>query len=406
MKNFLWLWLAVSLPALADTPPWQFTDASTVVTQAPSQTFYHLESAGRKNIAANAERAVVIWEDNRSGQPQIYVAPKMHGQTEFAATIAVSVGKAAYEPVIATLSADRFLFAWEQDGEIWVRSMNGSALGPPKRLAGAASQVSLAASGERIVAVWAQTLDGQPKIMAASLRVDAEGVVHSAPSRAVDRTAGKAEQAYPSVALSGASTVVAWEDRRHGHTVIYSAFAAADLAFGAARRLNEQPPTRSAVFGRGSGVARVALASLGEKKIAAVWLDKRDFTGGYDTYLAISENGGRQFGANQKVQDDFGEGISQWHAALAADVAGRLAVVWHDERDGSGDLWLSWPIQAGFSADLAVPGPAGPRRHRSHPSIALDPQGDLHLAWIERQTETHAQSLRYTHARRAERPGR
>ncbi len=129
--------------------------------------------------------------------------------------------------------------------------------------------------------------------------------------------------------------------------------------------------------------------------MAAAWLDKRELAVGYDVYAAFSADGGAHFGRNEKVQDEFGNHISQWHASLAADAAGRAVVVWDDDRDGSADVWLSWRTGDGWSEDLAVPGASGPAI-QSEPVIALDGNGDLHLAWLERTDPLAPTRLRYT----------
>ena len=66
------------------------------------------------------------------------------------------------------------------------------------------------------------------------------------------------------------------------------------------------------------------LAACGNACLIAGWLEKRDFLAGYDVYAAFSLDGGRRFGRNIKVQDSFGDNVSQWHAAIAANAAGRV----------------------------------------------------------------------------------
>ena len=157
-------------------------------------------------------------------------------------------------------------------------------------------------------------------------------------------------------------------------------------------------------FGRGTGSARVALAAAGNKRIMAVWSDKRDFLSGYDVYGAWSDDGGKTFGKNQKVQDSFGDSIAQWHPAVAANDAGLVAVAWDDDRDGTSDIWLSWPTESGWADNVAITGASGPGT-QNNPAIALDNAGNLHVAWIAKEDANGATQIFYALGHRVGKPG-
>lgn len=189
----------------------------------------------------------------------------------------------------------------------------------------------------------------------------------------MDTQPATADQLYPSVAVTDAGAVVVWEDRRNGHTVLYYSHTGDNRRFSAPKRLNERGPSRSGgAYGKGTGVARVALATHGKNAVTAVWLDKRDFEGGYDVYGAVSRDGGRSFGKNQKLQDQFGDIYGQWHAAIAGHASGLRAAVWDDDRDDTSDLWLAWPTADGGAntwrcRSRAVPANRPNRAWRSTP---------------------------------------
>lgn len=400
-----WLVLMLAVwPAAAS--PWDFAPPIEVTLERPG-VFHHLESAGRKNLAVAGQIVGLVWEDNSSGHPQVYAAFRRRLEAaRFSAPIRVSTGGEAYEPVIVALGADRFLLAWEQDGAVWARTAElrraEAHLGPVTRLGMPGSrQVSLAASPvvkARAAAVWVQRMpSGQGRVFAASLVVQPTGELHLA-GQPVAPDPVDADQLYPSVVVVGHTVTVAWEDRRHGHTVLYYAHAPDGRRFGRAAVLNELPPPRSEIYGKGTGVMRVVLAPHGAGGVAAAWLDKRELAVGYDVYAAFSADGGARFGANEEVQDDFGNPYSQWHASLAADRAGRVVVAWDDDRDGTGDVWISWRTATGWSEDLAVPGASGPGI-QSDPVIALDEDGGLHLAWLERSDPLAPTRIRYTAGR-------
>lgn len=388
-----------TLPAAA-AAPWQFSPAQIVAAPARDGVFHHLDSAGRRAIAAGPGAVALVYESNTGGRPEIYLALRRHSSGRFDAPRRLSGGDEAYEPVIIALDSGEFLAAWEEGGGVWARRASATDVGDAMRVAADAAQISLASDGLQVAAVWVQRRQRHTRVQHALLRVDDQRGLKVDTPRTVDRAPPAADQSYPAVALGPAGTVIAWEDRRHGHTVLYYSHAAPGGRFRAPIRLNEQPPQRSAAFGKGSGVARVALCVLDGRRVVAAWLDKRDFTSGYDSYAAYSRDGGRRFGPNLALQDDFAAGISQWHIAVAGNRRGRLAFVWHDERDGHGDVWLTWPTGTGFSDDLAVPDAAGAQRHRSQPVLAMDADGDLHLAWEERDPDGKSSRIVYAHGRR------
>jgi len=390
----IWLLCGSILPATA--APWEFDPPKDVVSASRAGVFHHLESAGRKNIAVSGNTVAVVWEDNHDGSAQVYLAIKSIEAPDFTVPQRLSNGRSAYEPVVVASVPGEFLIAWEQDGEVWLRGANAKRLGAPQRLAGdGAAQISLAALDQTLAVVWAQHRGRFARIRAAPLKFHGlDKPIDIGRIQAVDAKPPEADQAYPSVALTSRGWSVAWEDRRHGHTVLLYSHSQDGMTFTLPTMLNEQPPRRSTVYGKGPGVARVALTAYGPQGMAATWLDKRDFTAGYDVYADLSRDGGRRFGPNQKVQDEFGNAISQWHPAIAGSPAGEVVVAWDDDRDETSDIWLSWREEQGWSADQALPGGSGPGGQMS-PSLVIDGEGSLHIVWVDRERPDGPTRIRY-----------
>jgi hypothetical protein len=190
--------------------------------------------------------------------------------------------------------------------------------------------------------------------------------------------------------------VVAWEDRRPGHTVIMAAVQRHpdECGFLPPQRISQRPKNIGNLpYGKGHGVSRAALAGFGDKAIMAVWEDKRNFREGYDVY-ASEYRGDGKFGDNTRVQDDFAGLAQQWHVAVAGGVQGNVVVAWDDNREGNADVMLSWPEEDGWSEDLPIPGASG-TGEQSHPSIVFDDTGNLHIVWLERETAGATTRLYY-----------
>ena len=408
MREFFALGLILLLGSSASAAPWEFDAPIAVSHDSTGQAFSHLESAGRKNIAVSDAWVAVTWEDNRDGTSRCYVALKTPGKPMFSDELRVSGAREAFEPAIVGLGHGRFALVWEEDGRVHARLLAADRLGEPITLAAhAAAQVSLGyAPPDGLFATWSEKKKLFWQIQVARLipgRGDTLRVGHVYPieSEKID-----GDQAYPSVAaLSAKNLVVAWEDRRAGHTRILSSTSQNGGAhFAPSHQVNDAIWLgQMRGFGRGTGVMRVALAPYGPGGVAAVWADKRNFLTGYDVYVALMTDAARKFGNNEKAQDDFGNEIAQWHPAIGADRQGRVAVAWDDDRDGTPDIWLAWRTANGWSDNLAVPGASG-RGVQSDPSLVLDEAGNLHLAWVEKTDLNSPSRIRYVRGRRVTAP--
>jgi hypothetical protein len=390
------------LPVAVAASPWRFAEPYDVSTANGPGIFHHLGSSGRFGVSTSGELAGIAWEDNRDGLPRCYVAIVAPDRRTAASENRISGKDAAFEPVIQGLDSGRFAVAWEENGGVWLRIVDGSKSSPAVRLdesSGAQAALSWRA-GHGLVAVWSQKDKGVFRIWIAHLDVPAG--VQAAPvinnRMVVEAGQPGGDQTYPSViTLSNGELVVAWEDRRRGHTVILATHQVGPHTFSAPVQINESFwGGRKLGMGRGTGAMRVSLATASNGRIIGVWADKRDFRSGYDIYAAVSPDGAQTFGDNQKVQDEFADGVAQWHPSVGA--GGRdLVVVWDDDRDGSPDIWLSFLGADGWSADLDVPGASG-EGVQVEPALTIDRHGGLHLAWVEKAKPDGPSRVRYLFA--------
>jgi hypothetical protein len=326
----------------------------------------------------------VVWEDNHSGRPQVYAAFKSLKDGVFGKPLRISDAGQAYEPAITGLGVGQFAVVWESGNRIWSRIISQRKQGKAVALTGAtARQATLSAAGDgRLWLAWSQKAGQHFRILAARAEVR-NNRLHLRKPQPVDPAPPAQDQQYPSIAFSRDGTCIAWEDRRFGHTRIFFSFAAKGKPFSALQQLNTLLPSRSNVYGKGTGAMRVVLASDGAQKLIASWLDKRNFREGYDVYAAFSNDGGRHFGKNQKVEDMLGANQPQWHAVSGMDRAGHAVVAWDDARDGTPDVWFSEYSAPGWS-DNDTPSGASGEGAQSHPSMIFDPRGRLYLVYLDR----------------------
>jgi hypothetical protein len=392
--------LALS-PLCIQAAPWTFDEPVAVTSTHGEKIFHHLESSGRRNLAISNDTVAVAWEDDRDGTPRIYLAHKGLDDREFKHEVRISGPGEAYEPSLAALDNDLFAIAWEEDAKIHLRLLTPIELGPIIVLdTQEAMQPSLTSYKRGLLLAFSRRDGRYGRIWMQQFKVDGLAL-HLESGCAVDSEPARAEQLYPAIVGLGDHIIVAWEDRRPGHTIIMASENDATklCQFHSPQRVSDEIIDRTAVYGKGYGVARVALARYGADKVLAAWADKRDFRTGYDIYSADYQPGKKQlFGDNVRVQDDFGGLAEQWHTTSAGDLSGRLVVAWDDRRDDNADIVLSWLENGGWSDDLVVPGASG-TGEQNHPTVSLDSSGNLHLAWIQRESVNGPTQVLYAFGR-------
>lgn len=390
--------------------PWDFGAPLEVAGGEGTPHFHHLDGAGRRHVAATDDAVALVWEDDRDATPQVYAVIKPHAVVVFPPSMRLSDGGEAYEPAIVALDRQRWLAAWEQDGQIRAVVVDAKGIGPRVTLAGSGSrQVTLATAAQgRVAAVWARDRDGGQLLESAELHVTGRSIEAVSPTVQVAPLDDHPYQGHPAATWTAdGHLVVAWEDRRAGHTRLFHSRSSAGGDFAAERQLNEHSGPHDGSpdgVGLGSGVMRVMVARAADGELRAIWLDKRNPASGYAVWGASSDDQGDRFGPNVMVQDEFGATVPQWHAALAGGE--RFVAAWDDTRESwgdqaePGDIILSWTDDGRWSADLVVPGASGPG-YQGSPAVDLDPSGDLHLIWLDAGDLSSPTRLRYLHARRA-----
>lgn len=404
-----WLLPILWLPMVCHGELWSFGEPVTVTDTSLAPHYHHLDGSGRRHLAAAGDYVALVWEDDRTGSPQVYVAIKKLSDPGFRSTFQLSSGTEAYEPAIASVSNAAWVVAWEQDGEILGSVLTPETQTHPLNLSsGPGRHVTLATDGTgQISAIWGKRQGHTQRLVVSDL-VIRDGSLTVKDEKTITTDNSSHFQGFPAATYTSRGELfIAWEDRWAGHTRIYSSLRNRSGMFHPAAQLNEHRgpgATESYLENTGTGVMRVSLASGRHGLVEAVWLDKRNPGSGYAVWGGHSQDGGQQFSANVRVQDTMGDAVAQWHASVVAfeDI---LIAVWDDAREGwsdekeSGDVFLSWRSDGNWSDDLLVPGASG-NGYQGSPVIAVDMNGDLHLAWIEKTTLTAPSQLRYLHGQR------
>ncbi len=383
--RFAGLCLALAIFQTQASERWIFDSRISVTRPPVGAVYHHLEGSGRKHIAVTRESVAVVWEDNRSQAPQIFVTLKSLTQETFPTALLVSSGSEAYEPAIDAISGNRFVLAFEQDAFVFARILTAKGLAEPARLSrAAASHVSIASYDDRIFASWRERDNGKWFVKIAALRVGNANRLIVESLQSVETEGLETPVLFPAIAVNNAGLCVAWEDRRAGHTrLLVSHTEDAGKPFTKPQFLNEFFSNRNQ-YDRGSGVTRVSLASFAQDEILAAWMDKRRGGKGYGIFAALGADAGESFGPNEKVHGKEGDTQPHYNPATAGNRSGDFVIAWDDFRHGDSDIWISTHnSDLEWSQDYAPPVASGDGE-QSQPSIALDEQHNLHLLWIER----------------------
>jgi hypothetical protein len=372
-----------------------FCGSNTIeIAAAKAGVFHHLDASGRNSLAISGGSTALVWEDNRSGAPSCFLALKLSDAGPFKEFM-FGQGE-CFEPAVTAFDPGRFLLIWEDASGVNVALTDADGPGPAARLADSGGQGSLAVhAGLGAFAAWSAPDGGWRRIWHAPLQIEGK-LVRAGTKTPADREPALDDQTFPVLAATRQGMMLVWEDRRHGHTVIFGSHTQDAKIWSTPSRISGNPTGKQpGDLGRGTGAMRPALAAFGGR-LAAAWLDKRDFLSGYDVYAALSGHDAESlhFAKDQKAQDSFGDAIAQWHVAAAGNNQGELVIAWDDDRDGSADIWLTRYNGTTYGENFSLPNASGPGQ-QSDPAIALDAAGNLHLAWIERN-EAGLSRLRYT----------
>ena len=378
--------------------PLEFTTPLTV-TSVDKDRFIHLNSGGRRLIATSDNTVAVVWEDNRSGLPAIYISYLLPDYRQFTPAQIISGKIAAYEPVIIGLKGRRFLVGWEESDRVWSRVMSpgkdNTKSMPMTEMS--SRHINMAAMPDgNTAAVWITTKGKDYTIQYSSLEIKGQLITQTKPVP-VDKSKDRKAQLYPVVELTKRGSVVVWEDRRQGATRIFAAFAPQHKSFEPYQLVNEFTPSPKTALGKGTGAMRAALTSDKNKTVTVAWMDKRNWRSGYDVFADTSTDGGKTFNKDEIVQDTFGENVPQWHASITMNNKDNIiAVAWDDTRNDNPDIFYSLRVNNQWSEDYELPGAAKPGA-QTHPSIVFDDKGMLHAIWLDKASER--KRLMYTRSK-------
>ncbi len=281
----------------------------------------------------------VAWEDERDGTTDIYRSLFDRDGVVAGPNLRVNddgPGGSAQYYAATGAGTGRYLVAWTdgRDGyHIYGQFLDaaGVPVGPNQRInSGGASALQwypfvAMDRTNRSVVVWMDTRETDAYGVYAR-RYDSAGAAVGPDFRVSD---GTGDQVYASVAMNDAGRfVAAWMDYREAEADIYCRPFRAD---GTPAADDIRVNTDSA--GAFQGYPGCAVAADGGFVVS--WDETRD--GRNDVYVQWFDSLGNRVGGEERVNDDPADAAA-YASTCAFDPAGRLAVVFNDERDESGSI--------------------------------------------------------------------
>lgn len=330
---------------------------------------------------------IVTWYDERNGNYDIYArqfAPTGIPQGEIFRVNDDEGTANQVSPAIAVDDAENFVIVWEdlRRGNFDIYAQRYSADGVPQGTnflvnddMGDAFQyepsVAMDAVGN-FVLVW---LDSRPeggRIYAQ--RYDREGAPRGENFRVTDENVGSS-QLFPVIALADSgSLLVAWSEKRYGNIDIYAQrFTADGSPQGANLLVNDGGVNSNEEF--------PAIAVNDSGRFLVVWRDGRNWN--TNIYAQLYTRDGIAQGSNFLVNDDIGKS-GQSSPVVAADDSGNFLIIWEDGRD----QFYGQRIQRGKPQGLNFPlFEDNPVFYGEQPAIGLTRNGNFVVTWQEVMNE-------------------
>ncbi len=126
----------------------------------------------------------------------------------------------------------------------------------------------------------------------------------------------------PQIAVDGDRVHVAWYDSRHGaYDILVATSDDSGTTF--------EPPVRVDADDAGETYSALPSIAAEDGSVYVAWEDSRN--GANDIYVACSNDGGRSFGGETRVDTADSPGLSQSFDPIVAVDSGSAHIVWHDE---------------------------------------------------------------------------
>jgi glucose/arabinose dehydrogenase len=277
-------------------------------------------------IESIANRTRVVWQDNSTGNNEIYLRDSTDGGNSFGPPINLSNSTGNSEfPQIESI-ANRTRVVWQDDStgnnEIYLRDSTdgGNSFGPPINLSNSTGnsefpQIESIANRTRVV--WQDDSTGNNELYL--LVYDRASKFSS--KKNLSNSTGDSQ--FPQIESIANRTLVVWQDNSTGNNEIYVRKSSTEGSkFSSKKNLSNS--TGNSQFPQIESIANRTLV---------VWQDNS--TGNNEIYLLVYD-GGSKFSSKKNLSNSTGD--SQF--PQIESIANRTLVVWQDNSTGNNELYI------------------------------------------------------------------
>ncbi|TET91528.1 MAG: PKD domain-containing protein [Methanomassiliicoccales archaeon] len=164
---------------------------------------------------------------------------------------------------------------------------------------------------------------------------------------------------------------IVWNDRTQKRWTIYYANST-DLGESFGENLRVSDDD-------GSSRHRYPEVTLGRNgEIVVVWYDERDGSG--NLYMSMLEPGQSSFSKNKRINDVLGT-VEHMPPSFVSDVFGRFHLAWESKRNGNSDIYYMFMTPDGESSPSLKINKDADKGYRTEPSVSTDTKGNPHFTW-------------------------
>ncbi|MFE8604299.1 hypothetical protein [Archangium violaceum] len=330
--NFLVVWQD-SRSGVFDIYGTRVSGAGTVLNTNGILISVAVNAQERPEVAYNGSDFVVVWEDSRNGNADIYgarVSASGVVRNPSGIPISVNANEQRY-PRVARVGTE-CMVVWHDNQAAYIygaRVSNTGAVLNPSDLPIAShfafnESLALASDGTNLLVAWGgYYASGGHATEVQATRVSGVGVPLDNPALALSRSGNG--QYTPVVAHDGTNFLVVWHDRRNPQGDIYGA------------RVSETgvvlDPSGIRISSSSSNAPTNPAVAHDGTNFLVVW---EDYQSGYGIYGARVSSAGSVLDTPAFAISTSSSG--QFHPEVAHDGTNFL-VVWHDFRQGNGDIY-------------------------------------------------------------------
>ena len=288
-------------------------------------------------IESEGNRTFVVWQDNTTGNNEIYLKRSTDGGVSFDAkkNMSNNAGDSQFPQIES--EGNRTFVVWQDNttgnNEIYLkRSTDGGVSFDAKKNmsnnAGDSQFPQIESEGNRTFVVWQDNTTGNNEIY---LKRSTDGGVSFDAKKNMSNNAGDSQ--FPQIESEGNRTFVVWQDNTTGNNEIYLKRSTdGGVRFVAKKNMSNN-----------AGDSQFPQIESEGNRTFVVWQDNT--TGNNEIYLKRSTDGGVRFVAKKNMSNNAGD--SQFPQIESE--GNRTFVVWQDNTTGNNEIYLKRSTDGGVS---------------------------------------------------------